>query len=205
MTSKKLAIIITISIVAVVLLATSVVFAGTRSAENVRATEPTETVSTETVSDDDTTTPETETNETRPESEETTAPTEETDDSTTSNTTGTTNTTNTTPNYTPTKNITGQADVVEDNSDVPVVTVVPKEEENAPYEDEEVSAVVIPTVVTPGTTFGVETTENTTATTDDTVRTDIVNPSAMDNNTVEEVVGVELEEVKEDEMPDFLP
>lgn len=204
MTTKKLALIITIAIVAVALLSTAVVFASTRSDDgNVRLvpeaseTTPSETLETIPATIPDETTPET------TETEESDVP-EETEGTTSNATTATTP--STAPNYNPTKNISGEADVVE-NNDAPVVTVVVEKEDTTHYEDEEVSAVVIPTVITPNTTFGVEeTTHSTTPTTDNTVRTDIVNSPAMDDNTVEEeVVGVELEEVEEDEMPDFLP
>lgn len=204
LTSKKLIVIITIAVCAIALLATSLVFASTKVGGDdiVRDTTSIESSENETIIDDipnEKSEPET----TETDDEESTVETGETDDTTTSATTNTT--TNTTPNYNPTQNISGQADVVK-NEEVPNVTVVVDNEDTS-YEDEDVDAVILPTVVTPETTFGgKDTTTTTSSTTSDTVRTDVVTPPAMDDNTVEEeVVGVELEEVKEDEMPDFLP
>ena len=206
MTTKKLVNIIAVALVVVALIATPIVLASTQhDDEDVRkipATQATETVETldkdtvETLDKDtvDNTTITTE-------NEDTNDSTIETDGTIPSNDS---TTTTATPNYAPTQNISGQADVV-DSNDAPVVTVVVEKDTTTDYKDEDVSAVIIPTVVTPGTTFGVETTPSTTPTTD-TVRTDIVVSPAMDNDTVEEdVVGVELEEVQDEEMPDFLP
>lgn len=198
MTTKKLVNIIAVALVVVALIATPIVLASTQhDDEDVRkipATQATETVETLDKDTVDNTTITTE-------NEDTNDSTIETDGTIPSNDS---TTTTATPNYAPTQNISGQADVV-DSNDAPVVTVVVEKDTTTDYKDEDVSAVIIPTVVTPGTTFGVETTPSTTPTTD-TVRTDIVVSPAMDNDTVEEdVVGVELEEVQDDEMPDFLP
>lgn len=130
-------------------------------------------------------------------------------DETSDTTVSTTPTAPTAPNYTPTKNISGEADVVKDSNSGSTSNVVVDNEDTTHYEDADVDAIVIPPVITPGVTFGYDndTSDTTADSTATTLRTDVVTPPAMDDNTsvTEEITGVELEEVEEEEMPDFLP
>lgn len=124
------------------------------------------------------------------------------------------NTSATTNNYTPTQNISGKADSVDVEDEKPVVVVVPSTESDDSsneYEDTEVEAIVIPTVVTDGKTLrNDDTTINTQVTPDTTedVKSDVTMPTAKDDGAIEDTdveVGIELEEIEDGEMPDFLP
>lgn len=101
-----------------------------------------------------------------------------------------------TPSYKPTKPITGEANTnikVETNVEEEGTTFVPETKPSDKYEDVDVSdddVVVIPPVVTKPT----QPEETTPPTTQPTT------PKEEDNE-----VGVELEEVEDGEMPDFLP
>lgn len=119
----------------------------------------------------------------------------------------------TTNNYTPAKDISGKADAVTGTTDKPNVVVLSSKSDDSSkgYEDSEVDVVVIPPVITDGTTFkSDDATSNTTDTSnaaDTVVKADTSIPAAKDSGSsdVDVEVGIELEEIKDGEMPDFLP